>query len=388
MSNGVRCFLSLAATLVLLVTGAPQPVGADGGVITIEREEVEMPSQKAILVYDEKSGHEDLILSVELLGGSEAAWVVPVPSLPEVKAAAPHWFEQLSELTAPRIEYRDLEVVNGRWEDGVCVIRETVAETVVEPVELLSREQVGIYDVSILSADEPGALLDWLNENGYAFPEEGGPLLDAYVEEGGWYFVAARVLPGESATLEGDVQPLWFSFDAERPVYPMRLTALMKDKVHVLIYVLADHRMEIAAHEFSTQFAGELVLQPRSEEADLLNLLTNRPYYVTKLVRWDLYAPELTEDLYPQRASSDAAYREVIYVDRTVSVCPPLPTATARPLVSRPLVSRPLVSRPLVLGVSLALLALLTGLAMAWRRRSRRKPDEETKVRAAHDRDV
>lgn len=39
-------------------------------------------------------------------------------------------------------------------------------------VELLSRDEVGVYDVSILSADEPGALVDWLNENGYVFPDQ------------------------------------------------------------------------------------------------------------------------------------------------------------------------------------------------------------------------
>ena len=61
--------------------------------------------------------------------------------------------------------------------------------------EDLILEVVGVYDVSILSADEPGALLEWLHDLGYSFPEEGGPILDAYVEEGGWYFVAARVLP-------------------------------------------------------------------------------------------------------------------------------------------------------------------------------------------------
>lgn len=39
-------------------------------------------------------------------------------------------------------------------------------------VELLERKRVGIYDVSILSATDPSALIQWLNENGYNFPEE------------------------------------------------------------------------------------------------------------------------------------------------------------------------------------------------------------------------
>lgn len=373
MSDRLRLFLGLAAIVGLLVAATPQLVSADGGVIALEFQDVQMPAQKAILVFNEENGHEDLILSVALLGGSEAAWVVPVPSLPEVKAASPEWFEQLSELTAPKIETR---TVRTGWPCGAEVCMCTSSVEVEAGVELISREQVGIYDVSILSADEPGMLLDWLNENGYAFPEEAGPLLESYVQEGGWYFVAARVLPGENATLDGDVQPLWFSFDAEQPVYPMRMTALMKGWVDVLIYVLADHRMETKG--FYREFAGELVLHSRPEEADLLNLLTSRPYYVTKLRNSSLWASTLAEDLYLLRAANDEEFRRVIY-RTTYEECRPAP---AVPLATATAVALPGDqfrggSGWLVLGVGLALLGLVAGLALIWQW-SRRKPGAET----------
>jgi hypothetical protein len=344
--------LGLILLLVLLIADTSERVAADGTVITIVREEVKMPSQKAILVYDEKSGHEDLILSVELLGGTGGAWVVPVPSLPQVKVASPDWFQQLDQLTAPRIEYNEAI----RCDDRRAIVTQVVGEQV-EAVQVVSREQVGIYDVSILSAKEPGALLDWLNENGYAFPVEGKRLLDAYVRESIWYFVAARVSPEKTTALQGDVQPLWLSFDAWVPIYPMRLTALMKDNIDVLVYVLADHRMEIEAQGFATEFAGELTLQPQTENVDLPKLLTIRPYYVTKLRNGALYAPQITVDFYPRRAASDEAYREVIY--RTKYVCPPTsdkPTPTEG------------------LCVTPALLVLPAGLILGrWRSRSRLK---------------
>jgi hypothetical protein len=374
MNRHARLLFGLAASLVLLVTGAPGPAHSDGIPITVEGYEVKMPSQQAIIVWDEDRRHEDLILSVELLGSPEAAWVVPVPSLPEVKTASPKWFEQLSELTAPRIEEK--------WEecddcpDGCDCVTTVGAEV---GVELLSRDQVGVYDVSILSADEPGTLLDWLHENGYAFPQEGGPLLDTYAEEGGWYFVAARVLPGESAALDGDAQPLWFSFDAEQPVYPMRLTALMKGSVHVLIYVLAEHRMEIAAPTFETEFAGELL--PRRwisiTDPDLLKLLTSRTWYVTKLRRWDLNAPELAEDLYPERASSDEAYHQVIYhTHHAVCVC--VATVTPSAMASPPATAAPVgTAIPVALAAGLALLGLVAGLVLVQRRRARSKSGNE-----------
>jgi len=100
--------------------------------------------------------------------------------------------------------------------------------------------------------------------------------------------------------------------------------------VDVLIYVLADHRMEIEGAEFDTEFAGPLMLEPvASEETDLVDLLTGQPYYVTKLRRWDFMATEITDDLYLKRAASDEPYRRVIYraavdpVDACCSGCCP-----------------------------------------------------------------
>jgi hypothetical protein len=301
----------LLTILVLLLAAIPKPASADGIAIVVEwspDHDIEMPAQKAILVYDEQSQREDLILSVELRGGSEAAWVVPVPSLPEVETASPEWFQQLGDMTKPTVKYRYVKIDLGG--------PETVVETVAEDagVELISREEVGVYDVSILSADEPGALVDWLNENGYAYPEEGEPLLDAYMEEGGWYFVAARVLPGKSDRLDGDVHPLWFSFETERPIYPMRLTTLVKSHLHVLIYVLADHRMEIPRPAFETEFAGKLTLEPiNAENAQAMELLTRRPYYVTKLRKERLFPPNWTEDIYFEQSANDEPHRKVVY---------------------------------------------------------------------------
>ena len=65
-----------------------------------EAVDIQMPGQKAIIVYDEGAGREHLILSIRLLSaGPEAAWVVPVPSPPEVDTASAEWFVQLGELT-------------------------------------------------------------------------------------------------------------------------------------------------------------------------------------------------------------------------------------------------------------------------------------------------
>jgi hypothetical protein len=315
--------LGLAAGGMLLLALAPRAARADGAPIPPYGTDADigMPAQKAIIVYDEQTGREDLVLSVQLLGESpEVAWVVPLPAQPEVNTASAEWFVQLSDLTQP-------EIVTETEAFPSCGA--TAPGGGPGGVEVLSREKVGAYDVSVLSSSDPTALLTWLNENGYAFPKRGEPILDEYVSEG-WYFMATRVRPGESASLDVDVQPLWLSFPTDRPVYPMRLTSLVTTPIDVLIYVLADHRMEVTdpASGLNVDFAGQLSLQPEpAETGGLGELLTSRPYYVTKFRNWYYSAVNTKSDLYFQQAPDDTPYRRTVY--RHVTVCCPAYPALA-----------------------------------------------------------
>jgi hypothetical protein len=288
--------LGLGGIVVLLVLLSPPAARADGAPIPPYGSEadIQMPGQKAIIVYDAQTGREDLVLSIQLLGEiPEAAWVVPLPAQPEVNIASAEWFVQLSDLTQPEI------VTATSFSCGATAP----------------------------GGGPGGALLTWLNENGYAFPERGEPILDQYIAEG-WYFMATRVRPGEGVNLDVDVQPLWLSFPTDRPVYPMRLTSLVTTPIDVLIYVLADHRMEVTdlASGLNVEFAGQLSLQPESSETgDLGDVLTGRSYYVTKFRNW--YSAVNTEsDLYFQQAPDDTPYRRVVtrHVAPT-SCCPAYP---------------------------------------------------------------
>jgi hypothetical protein len=73
-------------------------------------------------------------------------------------------------------------------------------------VEVIERKTVGIYDVAVLSAEDPEALTNWLNQNGYFFPTEGKAILDYYINKE-WYFVAMKINIHRKGEVEGRNNP-------------------------------------------------------------------------------------------------------------------------------------------------------------------------------------
>ncbi|GAI49138.1 unnamed protein product, partial [marine sediment metagenome] len=118
----------------------------------------------------------------------------------------------------------------------------------------------GPYDVAILAAEDPAALVDWLNSNGYSFPEAGEGILNEYISRQ-WYFVASKISTGEEATglAEGTIEPLVLSFRSDRIVYPLRITSLSSDFCEVLLYVFAEQPVVPEEYQFLSLNIAEQV---------------------------------------------------------------------------------------------------------------------------------
>ena len=246
-------------------------------------EDIYQPSQRAVIIYDD--GKEDLILQVKYEKGTENfAWVVPVPDYPEVDEADAKLFEELHYLTRP----------TSKLNKQILPRTFPTYESQLPGVKLWERKKVGIYDVSILSATDPSALIEWLNENEYKFPDEAEEIVDFYIAKD-WYFVAMRleaeeqeaepwnfVIPAdktfmmrfeaeEQKTQEGQMfsegiemipnkpfskgttQPIKLSFNTTQIVYPMKITSLNPGDTEVLLYVFADS--EASVEGFSMEYA-------------------------------------------------------------------------------------------------------------------------------------
>ena len=227
----------LVVILFLLTTATP--VLADGGFFSKEMHlDLYESAQRAVILYGNSTGNytEHLILSVSFEGDAQDfAWVIPVPNRPEIAVSDPELFWELYYLTRTEVPSPGLGCFEGEGEHG--------------GVDVIEEQVVGPYATAILSAANATALVDWLNANGYIFPEDGEEIVSEYIEKE-WYFVATKINAVEEGTgdalAEGDIEPIVLSFASNQTVYPLRISALSATTAtppQVLLYVFADHVM-------------------------------------------------------------------------------------------------------------------------------------------------
>ncbi len=303
----------LVVILLLLVTTAT-PVLADGGFFpdSMYRDLYES-AQKAVIVYGNRTGNctgnctgnytEHLILSVSFEGDAEDfAWVIPIPNLPEITVTDTELFWELSEFTAA-------DVPHGGGGGFGCFGGGAGAPEDQGGVDVIEEQVVGPYATAILSATNATALADWLNANGYIFPEDGEEIVSEYIEKE-WYFVATKINAIEEDTgyalAEGAIEPIVLSFASNQTVYPLRISSLSTTTAtppEILLYVLADHVMvpeqyplyigygNWTENAFTLEFGTNVSVEDLPEYYEMLHELVSTylpgdEFYLTKLRGW------------------------------------------------------------------------------------------------------
>ncbi|MHC4942436.1 MAG: DUF2330 domain-containing protein, partial [Planctomycetota bacterium] len=224
--------MNLSKLLLLMILFTPN-LSADGGFFWERGADLNEPAQKAVICW--KDGVERMILQVKFEDPPEDfAWIVPVPSRPRVEAvdAGSSPFEELSIYTFERRGGRA-----GQWgmggtdhPDGVTVLEQKI---------------VGVYDITVLAADDAGALSRWLNNHGYSFPQGREDVLRHYTDKR-WFYVAMRIDRKALGNIEleklkiGELQPVRFTFAAHEMVYPMKISSINSGETEVLLYLLSD----------------------------------------------------------------------------------------------------------------------------------------------------
>lgn len=290
---------------------------ADGKVFAREGIVATIPDQRALIHF--KDGVETLVIETRFesngspsggqesngesaegsSSGGEFAWVVPVPSVPELIDVTPGLMPTVQAVFEPR--------VIGKGEGGVlaiaalsvfvacfiCLCMKSWAKGILALVFLLlagvlllpalgksrgisgggesgvtlhDRRLIGHMDVAVLSAATSESLLSWLTTNGFVVAQETMPAINEYVRDG-WSFCAARLNPavrGDSGTNEAALSsphPLGMRFPVATPVYPLRLTATATESLSVDLYICGEARA--SSPGFKTVRCGRIVTEER-----------------------------------------------------------------------------------------------------------------------------
>lgn len=341
----------------------------DGKFFNVEKVPVGVPYQRAVLMFED--GKETLILqskykTVEVEDANSLAWVVPVPSVPELASMharmARRIFWRLSRRSAPKViptvkilvfvstvvlcSFLIAKVLNWflaklvkrgakastvrTWRVGIYVVLVMLIVLVLMPrlarvrgggggVDVLKAETVGIYDVKVIRGDDASAVTEWLKDNGFGFEKRDSEAFDQYVKKG-WCFVTAKI--GEKvdsrsrgAISEGLAAPLILRFDSKEAVYPMALTGTTGENTEVLLYVLSDHKME-CGERLKLAFFGKMwsPFDPRYfskvEFIEFLHDAAERSWQMCKF-KGTLKPYQMQEDIVFRQAKDDEPYRAI-----------------------------------------------------------------------------
>lgn len=235
--------MKLPVPLLRLTCLFPLPLLADG-LVRAPRDyqgSLEERAQEAILIFspgsETESARQEMILKIRVEGDTdEFAWIVPCPSPPETAKGDSEWFEELFSYVDARQRTRS----RGKFTEGAARNGFEAPKSAELAVEVISRDTVGSFDVTVVQENSPNALNGWLEQNGYQ-PLEGAEETIAFYRESGFVFACIKVSDsGGEAGSTRDLHPLSFSFETrgrDGIFFPMRLTGHQKAHFDVNLYV-------------------------------------------------------------------------------------------------------------------------------------------------------
>lgn len=300
--------LVTAVLFCALAFGASTAYACGCGIYIPSEGEAEVAHERALVRWDGQ--REDILMSLGVLGASkEAAIILPIPSQAEVKLGDKDLFDELDEMTKPLVR-QETEWVLGLGGASRALPPEGVGAGA-PPVSVLSRQNIGPFDVANLAATDATALKGWLDDNGFQLDPAIGAVLQPYVDKG-WTFVAVRLKPETaSGELGGDLAPLWLAFDSNELVYPMRASAHAANTQALALYLLAAHRVNKENAFGASRVAYADWVEPSALTAgSTLAALAPTKLFLTKYI--DTVNPsEVDDDFHFAFAPQDTPFREV-----------------------------------------------------------------------------
>lgn len=232
---------------------ASNPAQACGGFFCSATNPVNQAAERIVFAKN-GDGTVTAVIEIQYQGPAESfSWLLPIPSVPmgdEIAVASNVAFQRLQQATNP--QYNLVTVV-----EGTCDVREADGRASPQAggnpnfssgpdaddgVTVEATGVVGAFEWTVISLDDmltspADAAVSWLTSNGYDVPMGAPGLLGPYLEEG-QYLLALRLKKGADA---GSIRPIVLTYDADRPMIPIKLTAVAaNDDMGVLTWLLGD----------------------------------------------------------------------------------------------------------------------------------------------------
>jgi hypothetical protein len=212
--------------MVMLVVGAR--VLPSQSCATVSPEEfVNVTDESAIIVWDAARKREHFIRGATFDSAArDIGFLVPTPSVPELKAADRGAFAILQKVLLPKVEYRS----RNHFEFGLLLAGRRIRNTFNAAgnamseeghVDILQTQTVAGYDATTLKANDTAALNRWLNQNGYLVKADLRDWLAPYIAKG-WVITAFKIRKADKNSRSFSSQLVRMSFDTDKPFYPYR----------------------------------------------------------------------------------------------------------------------------------------------------------------------
>ena len=226
----VSCWMAL---LLLLV--APPALAFCGFYVAQGDAKLYNQSSKVVIARD--GDRTVMTMSSDYQGDpKEFALVIPVPVVlkkEQVHVADKGIVDRLHDYSVPRlVEYwdpnpcpaRGLAVdVKGDVKIAIRKKDSSTAQIAMEGIRIMDQFRVDEYDILILSAEEGHALAKWLEQNGYRMPQGASPVLQSYIKQGMYFFVAKVNLAEQTRLGFTTLRPIQVAYESPKFMLPLRL---------------------------------------------------------------------------------------------------------------------------------------------------------------------
>lgn len=284
MSNRIWLILSLAGAAFVpfyLASTAPAccPVPPSG-------KPVVNADQTVVILWDAATKTQHFIRQASFKSEADNfGFLIPTPTQPELNESGDSAFPFLKKLTEPEIQ-RVKRPSPGMQCGCASAARTDFAKSAeLAEVLVLEEKMVAGFKAVVLAADSSSALVDWLNDHGYAFSPEVEAWAKPYVDAG-WKITALKVAKGDDAASNKSVaaSALRLTFKTDRPLFPYRepesqssAQSLGANRRLLRIYFLGEARYageltKEVAWTGQVAWANKLNSQNSRKVLDLLNL--------------------------------------------------------------------------------------------------------------------